>query len=626
MTNDNWKAGLAGLALLAAMGLICPLLAAPRIPLVDPIEGLHASIAQEMVEHGDWIVPRQLREPFLDKPILYFWAIAASLKLFGMSEAAVRLPGLLFGLLGTLTTALVGYRLLGRRTGLLSGIFYAAMVLPLALVQQPAHDAALVPLVNLALLCLWESDGRVRSIGFSRSSEIPGRTSGTWIWTAAAGVFLGLAILTKGLAGVAMAGVAYGSYLVLSRRLRMIHCLRAALAMTTAAAVAGAWYIAVERENPGYLRYFFFERHVLGFFTGSQPHGGAPWWYYLPILAVGGIPWIWYLPALLRDEWERWRRGLPVGWDEQTAEHGGTAVAACPVGEVPSTRCAGAPPRDLVPPYVGRRPMLLLGCWFIGCTLLLSVSHSKLVTYLWPVFPAVAILAAVVWVRKIEGLLCGAAQRWMSAVVWCTCLVGPAALPVTLAATQIAMPTRFSPLVWAIAIAVALTTWTPLVAWFVGRTRLTIALASASVCGQLLVLLWFVLPQVAVGLSARDLARHYNRTGVLPSRMMLAQERVGSVLFYLDRNLRDRLQPGQIANQDVGDPLPMPRTGADECIAIPDRHLQWARNDYELDYAPFEKIDGFRLYRRIDLEPRSLRDHGESSRAMMGQGEGPALR
>ena len=89
--------------------------------LVDPDEGLHASIAQEMVESGDWIVPHQLKEPFLDKPILYFWAIAASLKLFGMSEAAVRLPGLLFGMLGTLTTAAVAWRILDRRTGLIAG-------------------------------------------------------------------------------------------------------------------------------------------------------------------------------------------------------------------------------------------------------------------------------------------------------------------------------------------------------------------------------------------------------------------------------------------------------------------------------------------------------------------------
>src|SRR5208282_1493953 len=219
MTNDSWKAGLLGLSLLAALGVICPLLIAPRVPLVDPDEGLHASIAQEMVESGDWTVPHLLNEPFLDKPILYFWAIAASLKVFGMSEAAVRLPGLLFGMLGTLTTVAIAWRILDRRTGLIAGVFYASMILPLALVQVPSHDVALVPLVNLALLCFWESD-----CGGSRLR--------VWAWTAAAGMVLGLAILTKGLAGVAMVGIAYGGYLIVSKRLRLIHCCRAALALT----------------------------------------------------------------------------------------------------------------------------------------------------------------------------------------------------------------------------------------------------------------------------------------------------------------------------------------------------------------------------------------------------------
>ena len=59
-------------------------------PLLDPDEGLHASIAQEMVERGDWITPKFLGQPFFDKPILYFWIQAVSLRLLGSSEAAVR--------------------------------------------------------------------------------------------------------------------------------------------------------------------------------------------------------------------------------------------------------------------------------------------------------------------------------------------------------------------------------------------------------------------------------------------------------------------------------------------------------------------------------------------------------
>ena len=596
MTHDNYKAGLAGLALLAALGLICPLLAAHSIPLTDPIEGLHASIAQEMVEHGDWIVPRQLQEPFLDKPILYFWAIAASLKLFGMSEAAVRLPGLLFGLLGTLTTALIGHRLLGRCTGLLAGIFYAAMVLPSALVQQPAHDAALVPMVNLALLCFWESDGAGTAtvrLGLDRSGRHVSRLGGFDQRVGGRG--------TDGrrLRRIPASGATTTSGPLLPRHTGAVYC-------------GGDWGLVVRRRGTGKSRF-----PAILLFRAARArllHGLAATWQCAVVVLSAH-------PCRRRDSVDMVFTSAAAGRIGPKGRKGKRDKGRR--GERQSLLFSRAP---FLPASANRRPMLLVCCWFIGCTLLLSASHSKLVTYLWPVFPAVAILAAEVWTRKIEGLLCGAAERVMSAVVWCTCLVGPAALPVTLAITQIAMPTRFSPLVWTIAVAVALTTWAPLWAWFLGKTRLTIGLAAATMCGQLAVLLWFALPQVAVGLSARDLARHYNRTRAVPSRMMLAQERVGSVLFYLDRDLRDRLLPGQIANQEISDRLPSPRIGADEWIAIPDRHLQWCRNDYDLDHARYEKIEGFRLYRRTDLKPWALKDHGDDSQALMGCGDCPLLR
>ncbi len=127
--NAHREAPLRGLLLLAvalaAIVFVYPLLLAARIPLLDPDEGLHASIAQEMAGGGDWLVPRLMGRPFLDKPILYFWAEAASLRLLGNSEAAVRLPGLLLGLLGMIAVGVAGLRMFGRTTGVLAAVFYA---------------------------------------------------------------------------------------------------------------------------------------------------------------------------------------------------------------------------------------------------------------------------------------------------------------------------------------------------------------------------------------------------------------------------------------------------------------------------------------------------------------------
>ncbi len=204
----------------------------------------------------------------------------------------------------------------------------------------------------------------------------------------------------------------------------------------------------------------------------------------------------------------------------------------------------------------------------------------------------------------------------MGWIVWFTCLIGPLGLPATFAITQIALPTRFPPLVWALAIAAALTSLAPLASWARGRVRWTLGLAATTVCGQMIVLLLSAVPPVAAALSGRDLADYINRTRELPSRIVVAQERIGAVVFYLDRDLRRQLQPGQMTCQDIDDPLPLPALGTMEWIVVPERHLHTALLDYDLSSLPYERAGRFRLYRRSDAEPREL----------LGRADSPLLR
>ncbi len=351
---------------LAAIMFVFPLTI--PFPLLDPDEGLHASIAQEMVERGNWSMPQFLGRPFLDKPIFFFWVQAESLRLFGPSEMAVRLPGLMFGLLGAIATGLLGGRMFGSTTGLIAGILYATTILPTAMAQAASHDVALIPWVTLAILLLWEAEHAL-----ARPAAVA--------CILGAGVFLGLAILTKGLLGAGVVGMAYGSYLLVTLSRNSVASRNAPhqtlphwngdfaaglTVLAVAVLIAAPWYALVERQNPGYLRYFFLERHVLGFATWSQPHGDEPWWYYLPVLLGGGLPWIAYLPVVVQDALAR-------------------------------RRDSGAMP--------------LLWSWLIGWTLLMALAGSKLATYVWPVFPAMAVLAATAWMRLIDGTLAAAARR-----------------------------------------------------------------------------------------------------------------------------------------------------------------------------------------------------------------------
>jgi len=330
-----------GTCLIAALLYLAPLLL--DAPLTDPDEGLHAAISQEMIERGDLVVPRFLGRAFLDKPILFFWAQAASIRVLGMNTAAARLAGTLFALLGIATTGWLARTLLDRRIGWVAAACYATMVLPFLMAQAPVHDIALVPFTNVAFVFLWRAG---RDSGFGMRDSL------------LAGVVLGLSILTKGLEGVAIVGVGYGAYLLFTRALTWRLVAQGALVVAIAVLIALPWYLAMNAREPGYLRYYLVDRHLLGFATPTQEHHGQPWWYYAPLVVGGGLPWI-VLIGLAR------RKGAPY-----------TA----------------------------------LWTWLGTALVLLTMSQSKAVTYILPAMPAIAILAAASAVAARTRLVIGVAS------------------------------------------------------------------------------------------------------------------------------------------------------------------------------------------------------------------------
>src|SRR5579871_236547 len=87
------------------------------IGFVGPDEPRYAWIARAMTETGDWVTPRLYGQPWFEKPPLYYWGAAASFKMFGVSEAAARLPSAISALLATLALAWLAWRLYGPETG-----------------------------------------------------------------------------------------------------------------------------------------------------------------------------------------------------------------------------------------------------------------------------------------------------------------------------------------------------------------------------------------------------------------------------------------------------------------------------------------------------------------------------
>lgn len=544
---------------LTACGLACALYTGFLwfdLPLLDPDEGLHASIAQEMVERGDYVTPRLEGKPFYDKPVLFFWAQAASLRALGMTEAAIRLPGIVFTLLGVLTTALLARRLLGPTAAPLAALFQMSMVLPVALGQFAVHDVALVPWVNLALLGFWEA----------LNSEPPARRIA---WFAGAGVWLGLAVLTKGLIGVAFVGLAYGAYLAATRRWRLSLVFGPLAALGVAALVAAPWYAMMIVRNPDYAHYYFVERHLHGFFTSTQRHGDEAWWYYFPLMLGGGLPWIAYLPLA----------GLQFRSDRRDAR--------------PTS------------------PTLLLWCWLGAGLLFLTLAQSKMVTYALPLFPPIALLVAGFWARLLEGSLDLRLRDWAIRSFQASCLLGPIVLPVAMLVVADRFQVEYGALVWALGIALALASWAPLMVGDAAHFDRRFAASGAYLAAVFTFVMFAVMPHVAPRCSAQALARSIEQQSASAREIVLVGDRLGSLVFYLSPEARRRMLVRRISFEELLAPPPL---NGPTIVLLPTRMMKMAQRCRDIAKAPYRVVDRYHVYDGALLAPHLRKDEAGGAR------------
>ena len=488
-------------AVVALALLIAPLVASA--PLFDPDEGLHAAIAQEMVQRGDYVTPTFRGEPFLDKPILFFWAEAASMRIVGHNEAAVRIPPLLFGLFGMLAVALLGRALLGESAGLIAGIVYGTMLLPMGVSEVAVHDIGLVPFLCVAALCLT----RVSSARDGSRSPVQNGVI--------AGIALGLSILTKGLVGIVFTGI-FAACLVARRPASL---LRVAITLTIAVVVAGAvaapWYIAMEHAHPGYLHYYFVERHLQGYLTATQRHGGRPFYYYLPIVVGGALPWTAYL----------------IGAASRAVASARAARSALGAGALATVA------------HENSMRAVLWG-WFAIGLVFLSIGESKLVTYALPLFPALALIIGE-YFSDLQALRLQAEDRLLG-LAYAAHVLTLALLP---ALGLILIQWKFH--------AVHPYHWVPVAVFSLltidaGRRAARSPSADALMAGIVRMTLYgvvgmmIVAPRAAAWMTSRDLAASFNSTGTLPPRVSVVDERVGSLIFYLDPPLRADATPDRV--------------------------------------------------------------------------------
>ena len=211
-----------------------------RPALLDDADSVHAEVAREMLLRHDWVTLYANGIRYLEKAPLYYWSMAASMKVFGISAAAARLPLALSMLaLALLMEAFARRAFNSERAGLYAGLFTLSSFGLFIFTRINIPDALVCLWLMSALFCFWLADReehppRVLCLGFA--------------------AFCALNVLTKGLIGIVFPVAIAAIYSVLTRgfggtarRLARMHLLSS---LAVFLAIAVPWHVLAGLANP----------------------------------------------------------------------------------------------------------------------------------------------------------------------------------------------------------------------------------------------------------------------------------------------------------------------------------------------------------------------------------------
>lgn len=329
---------------LAALWLLLLIMASLR-PLAVPDEGRYGEIGRWMLQSGDWLTPRLNGLPFFHKPPYLYWLQALSLAAFGVHELALRLVPALHVALMLLALYLAARRIsnesIARRAALMLGTSLSFLVGG----QYVNHDMLVASWIGVAIWCFAfafmagdQPDARLARLGFAACA---------------------LGMLSKGLIGIVLPGLVIFIWLLWTGQFRKVLSLPWLSGLGLFAAIALPWFVIAQQKYPQLLDYMFVNQHFKRY-TASSYNNPQPWWFYLLALVLLLFPWVFFTLRQLR-------------WSASAA-----ADAPAPMA---------------------RAWWQLCWTWAAAITVFFSIPNSKLVGYVLPVMPPLALLAALGWER-----------------------------------------------------------------------------------------------------------------------------------------------------------------------------------------------------------------------------------
>ena len=355
---------------------LAPLTGGDRLGLVGADEPRYAQIAREMLAVHDKacdaahtnLIPNSLRpadlaaayhcllagtvtpvlygQPWLEKPALYYWRAMGFFREFGVSDWSARLPSTS----GALALIILIYLHMKRfRPG---GQLDAALITASTLAIIAFSRGASTDMQLAAPFC-------IGMLGWYAWYE-----TGKKFWLFDLYFFGAAATLAKGPVAPFLALCIICLFLGLRREWSALRRTIWLPGVILYLVMVLPWYIAVQKNNPTFVRSFFLEHNLERFATNKYQHH-QPFWFYLAVILIGLMPWtVISIRALL------------------------SSIKVC----IAEWRVRNDPRRYLGHSRAGDAFPEFLVLWAIFPVFFFSLSGSKLPGYILPAIPPITIL------------------------------------------------------------------------------------------------------------------------------------------------------------------------------------------------------------------------------------------
>jgi 4-amino-4-deoxy-L-arabinose transferase-like glycosyltransferase len=244
-----------------------------QVHLFDWDEANFAECAREMILTDNYLRVQVDFQPFWEKPPIFIWMQVLCMQVFGIGEFAARLPNALIGVATLCTLFHVGRRVVSERMAWWWVALYVASWLPHFYFKTGIIDPGFNLFIFCAFFQVWLIKSGRRKIGHALL----------------AGVFLGLATLTKGPVAILISLLSLAVFLIINKGLWGYKWQYLLLVALSCFATTAIWFGVDIIKNGWWFTQEFIAYQIRLFGTEDAGHGG-PFYYHFLVLLIGCFP------------------------------------------------------------------------------------------------------------------------------------------------------------------------------------------------------------------------------------------------------------------------------------------------------------------------------------------------